>query len=77
MKNRVDIRLVSDKKEAIKLAAKLNYKCTIFGDNLIAIHMKRTKVFYNKPIYLGLCILDFSKTLMFDFHHNYIKEKIW
>src|SRR5271169_5740138 len=76
IENRVDIRLVSDKKEAIKLAAKPNYdKCTIFDDNLIAVHMKRTELFYNKPIYLGMCILDLSKTLMYDFHYNYIKKK--
>jgi len=39
----VDIKLVSDKKTAIKFAAKPNYdRCTIFDENLIAIHMKRT-----------------------------------
>jgi len=37
--------------------------------------MKRTKLFYNKPIYLGMCILEISKTLMYDFHYDYIKTK--
>ena len=76
IENRVDIKLVTDEKKAITLAAKPNYNSrTIFDENLIAIHMKRTKLVYNKPIYLGMCILDLSKTLMYDFHYNYIKAK--
>ena len=65
IENRVDIKLVSSEKQAIKLTAKTSYDTrTIFDENLIAIHMKRTKLYYNKPIYLGMCILDLSKTLM-------------
>ena len=61
---------------AQKLAAKPNYDCcTIFDENLIAIHMKKTKLYFNKPVYLGMSILDRSKSLMYDFHYNYIKTK--
>ena len=37
--------------------------------------MSKTIIFFNKPVYLGICILDLSKTLMYDFHYNYIKQK--
>ena len=76
IRNRVDIKLVNDKKRAEKLSAKPNYKhCNIFSEDLVAIHMKKTKLDFDKPVYLGMCILDLSKTLMYDFHYNYIKKK--
>ena len=68
IRNRVDIRLISSDKVAQKLAAKPNYDhCTIFDENLIAVHMKKTKLYFNKPVYLGMSILDLSKSFMYDF----------
>ena len=76
IRNRVNIKLVTDKKKAERLAAKPNFKhCNIFNEDLIAIHMKKTILTFDKPVYLGMYILDLSKTLMFDFHYNYIKKK--
>ncbi|XP_065652858.1 uncharacterized protein LOC136080174 [Hydra vulgaris] len=76
IENRVDIRLVTNRNEAIKLASKPNFESrTIFDENLLSIHMKRTKLTYAKAIYLGMCILDLSKTLMYKFYYDYIKKK--
>ena len=76
IRNRVDIRLINSEEKGKKLAKKPNFKhCTIFSENLCAIEMRKTDVYFNKPIYLGMCILDLSKTLMYDFHYNYIKSK--
>ena len=76
IRNRVDIRLISSDKVAQKLAAKPNYEgCTIFDKNLIAVHMKKTKFYFNKQVYLGMSILHLSKSLIYDFHYNYIKTK--
>ena len=63
-------------KSAEKLVRKRNYeRTTIFNENLIAVHMKKTELVFNKPVYLGMSILDISKTLMNDFHNSYMKVK--
>ncbi|PFX17605.1 hypothetical protein AWC38_SpisGene18061 [Stylophora pistillata] len=76
IRNRVDVRLVNSEDKAAKLVKKPNFKhCTIFSENLCAIHMRKTLIEFDKPLYLGMSILDISKTLMYDFHYNYIKTK--
>ena len=76
VRNRVEVRLVCDKKQAKKLTAKpLFIHLTIFDKNLIAINMKKPKVKLNKPVYCGMGTLDLSKTLMYDFHYKYIINK--
>ena len=37
--------------------------------------MKKTSLIFNKPVYLGMCISDLSKTIMYEFHYKYIKPK--
>ena len=76
IRNRVNVKLVNTEERLKKLSAKPNYKsCKIFNENLISVHMKNTSLTMNKPVYLGMCILDLSKTIMYDFHYNYIKPK--
>ena len=71
-----DIKLVTTDKKRNQLASEPNYHTTkYFSENLMAIEMKKTKVKMNKPIYLGMSILDISKTLMYEFWYDYIKPK--
>ena len=73
IRKRQNIILVNDRDKALKLSSRPNFdRSTIFDSNLVAVHMKKTEVYFNKPIYVGQAILDLSKILMFDFHYNYI-----
>ena len=50
-----------------------NYHTTKwFSENLLAIEMKKIKAKMNNPVYLGLPILEISKTLMYEFWYDYI-----
>ena len=60
-----DIKLVTTDKRRNQLVSEPNYHTTKrFSENLLAIEMKKTRVKMNKPVYLGLSILEISKTLM-------------
>ena len=65
VRNHRDIRLVTTYERRKKLVSEPNYHTTKhFSENLAAIEMRKTKVKMNKPVYLGISILDISKTLM-------------
>ena len=71
-----DIKLVTIEEKRNKSVSKPNYHTTKqFSENLLAIEMKKAKVIINKPVYLGMSILDISKTLMYEFCYDYIKPK--
>ena len=76
IRKRVDVRLVTDEKKLLKMVSKPTYVSSkIFNDNLVAVHKIKETLTLNRPAYLGMCILDLSKTLMYNFHYNYIKKK--
>ena len=73
---RVDIRLVTNKKKLDKLTSKpTQVSSKIFNENLMAVHKVKETLTLNRPAYVGMCILNLSKMLMYDFHYNYIKRK--
>ena len=76
IRKRQSVEIMDDRKKALKLTSKPNFdRVTIFDEHLVAVHMKKTEVYFNKKIYVGQAILDLSKTLMFDFHYNFIRKK--
>ena len=76
LRKRVDVRLVSDENKLFKLTSKSTYVSSkIINENLVAVHKIKETLTLNRPAYVGMCILDLSKTLMYDFHYNYIKKK--
>ena len=76
VRNRVNVKLVTNKKSLNKLVKKSNYvRVNEFHENLVAVHMEKTTIKLFKPIYLGMSILDLSKTLMYKFHYDYVKPK--
>ena len=71
-----DIELVATNKKRSKLVLEPNYH-TInhISEDLSIIEMNKTRVKMNKPIYLGLSILDISKIVMYEFWYHYMKPK--
>ena len=71
-----NIKLVTTEVENIKLVSKSNYHTTKhFSKKLLAIEMKKKKVKMIKPVYLGMSILDISKTRMYEFWYDYVNPK--
>ena len=48
---------------------KIKFPRSVFAENLIAVELRKLEVKFNKPIYVGMCILDISKVYFYEFHH--------
>lgn len=65
-----NVRLV-DEDKALKLAAKPTYKShRIISEELVAVHQSRKRVMLDKPMSVGVAILDLSKLWMAQFHYD-------
>ena len=76
IKKHRDIKLVTMDKKRSKLVSEPNYHTiNLISEDFSIIETKKTKVKMNKPIYLGLSILEISKILMYEFWYDYMKPK--
>ena len=74
MRNRTDA--VSNKQRLFKLDIKTKlYVTKTFGNNLVAIRKNNVTLTLKNPAYVGMCILELSKVLMYEFYYDYIKNK--
>ena len=69
------MRLVNNAGDFLKYTGRLTYiVCKIVSKNFAAIHEIKPTLMLNKPIYVGLTVLELSKWLMYDLHYNFIKK---
>ena len=65
LRKRIDVRLVTDKKKLSKMVSKPTIiNSEIYSENLVAVHKIKECLTLERPAYVGMCILDLSKTLM-------------
>ncbi|XP_071579878.1 uncharacterized protein [Temnothorax nylanderi] len=76
VRDHVDVRLVTcwdGRYGAEAMIAKPNFHSrSVFAEDLMAVELRRLEVRLNKPIYVGMCILEISKTRVCDFHYDYM-----
>ena len=72
-KKRVNMNLVTSSAKCQRLIRRPTFQSVhIFDNEFVGIRYKKSKVYLDKPIYLGFCILELSKCRMYDFHYNHM-----
>ena len=76
IRKRINANLVNNKKKYQKVNNKPNFVSQkILDQNFVAVHYSKKVLTLNKPIYVGFCILELSKLLMYQFHYDYVLKK--
>ena len=80
LRKRFDIKLVrtdgTENEKIRKIIAKPNFNRRVrFSDELPAIHVNKTILTLNKPIYVRFSVLDLSKRLMYDWYYKNLKKR--
>ena len=76
VRNHIDYELVATEQRMMKCVNNPNYEgCNIINENLVGVSKKKKELTLNKPIFLGMSILDLSKIHMYSFYYDVLKEK--
>jgi hypothetical protein len=72
----MNVLLKTDGAKIAQYAAKPTFvDMHLIGGGLVAIHMRVTSVLYNKPLAVGVAVLDISKTFMYAFHYGFVRRR--
>ena len=74
VRGRINFKFVSNEKKALGIRNRRT-RHTIFNETLVGVHLLKKEVRLCKPIFIGQCVLDNSKHLMYDFHYNFMLKK--
>ena len=73
VRKRMNVKLINNRKTYMRCVNKRNFiSQKIFNKNFVAVHCSKTVLTLNKPIYIGFCILELSKFLMYQFRYDYV-----
>ena len=78
LRKRVNVKLVrSHEEDKLRrlIASPAFARQKIFDNDLAAVHMHKSRLVLNRPVYVGMSILDLSKHLMYDFYYNNLKAQ--
>ena len=71
-----NMKLINNETDYLRCVMKSNFEFgVLYGPNLMGCKMGKTILKMNKPIYIGQAILDLSKTIMYEFHLDYMLPK--
>lgn len=75
VRHRIDFRLVNNFEKLERLASSpLFIDRNIFSDNVVGVHMFKSKVVLDKPVYIGQAVLDYSKLEMYNLYYNILRK---
>ena len=76
VKKHMDFELIEEPKRYEKVAkSPFNYSY-IINENLVGVEQIKPKVILNKPIFIGMSILDLSKNHMYGFFYDKLNPNL-
>ena len=76
LRKRINVKLVTEQIQAERCIANPAFESfRIINEDVTMVKSRMTKIRWNKPTYIGFCVLELSKLLMYQFHYDYILKR--